>query len=173
MANKGDRRLKWTDYLPLAVLVAVFMLSAALLFVQYFYNREQLNREFTQERVLTARFAASHLREFLEHERMALENVAGLVSLTGDLGEGKAALDLFLKTHKRSPKLFSFFVLDSRGRYMYSMPESLVDRYMQDLSEEDYFRKPAAAGGFYNAGARPDGRGGFELIISVPVYSGG
>src|SRR3990172_9383751 len=104
---------------------------------------------------------------------MGVEKVAGLVSLTGDLGEGKAALDLFLKTHKRSPKLFSFFVLDSRGRYMYSMPESLVDRYMQDLSEEDYFRKPAAAGGFYNAGARPDGRGGFELIISVPVYSGG
>ncbi|MGA2192800.1 MAG: GAF domain-containing protein [Nitrospirota bacterium] len=163
--NGPDRR----EYLPLIVLIAVFALSAALLVAQYFYNKESLNAEFSRENILTARYAATELADFLERERVSIENLAGFVALTGDIGKGRPALELWMKTHRRSPRLFSFFVLDGKGRYMYSVPGSLVDRYMQDLSGEDYFQNIIRNRDFYSTGARSDGKGTWQITLAAPI----
>lgn len=161
------------DYLLIILLGLAFTVSAALFLVHYFHTRARLEAGQRQEAALAARYAAGQISDFLEHEQATLVSVAGLVSLSGDVQKGRAQLDLVLKTHKPPRKFFSFFVLDKDGRFLYSAPESLVDRYMQDLSGQGYFKGVVKARGFYETGAQADGKGGWEMVLCAPVISDG
>jgi signal transduction histidine kinase len=169
--NDGTPERK--DYLPILVLVGVFTLSASMLVVQYFHTKYQLEAEFRQGKTLAARYAAGEIRDFLVHEQTLLKDAAGLFSLSGDVEKGRASLDIILKSHKQPRKPFTFFVMDPKGRFLYSQPESLVDRYMQDLSGKVYFKEVVKSGEFYYSGVQPDGKGGWEIVLSTPVKTGG
>lgn len=160
-------------YIPVLVLFLVFALSALALFANYFKTKKELEKEFTQEKLVDVRYTAREIEDFLTHEQVALTNVAGLLSMTGNLDKGRIVLDLFLKSHKRSPRQFSFLLLDPRGRYLYSVPEPLDDRYMQDLSMEGYFSETVKQGGHSYSGILTGKRGEDNITLSVPVRKDG
>lgn len=160
------------SYIPTVVLFLVFALSAGALFANYFSTKKQLEKEFTQEKLLAVRYTAEEAEYFLNHEQEALSNTAGLLSLSGSLDKGREVLNQFLKSHKRQPRQFSFFVLDPKGRFLYSVPESLDDRYMQDLSGESYFSEVVKQSGHVYSGILTSKRGEANIMLSVPVRRG-
>lgn len=159
-------------YIPTLVLFLVFALSAGALFANYFSTKKQLEKEFTQEKKMAVLYAAREVEGFLTHEQEALSSTAGLLSLSGSLDNGREVLSQFLKSHKRQPRQFSFFVLDQKGRFLYSVPESLDDRYMQDLSRESYFSEAVKQSGHFYSGILTDRRGEANIMLSVPVNRG-
>ena len=160
-------------YIPVIVLFLVFALSVAALFANYFKTKKELEEEFTQEKLVHVRYTAMEVEEFLAHEQVALSNIAGTLSLSGSLDNGRTVLGQFLKSHNQQPRQFSFLVLDPNGRFLYSVPESLDDRYMQDLSRERYFSEAVKQGGSFYSGVVTGKSGEVNILFSVPVKKGG
>ncbi len=160
-------------YIAVIVLFLVFALSITALFSNYFNTKKELEEDFTQEKIVHVRYTAREVEDFLTHEQVALSNIAGFLSLSGSLDKGRTVLEQFLKSHNRQPKFFSFLVLDPNGRFLYSVPESLDDRHMQDLSQERFFSDVAKQGGdsYSSIGAAKAGE--TSIIYSVPVRRGG
>ncbi len=165
------KKYEKSEIIPLALLIAVYLVSASMLLLQYRMTKEQLMGEFIQEKENTARFAARELSGFLEYQRKAILNLAGLTSMSGSLEEGKAILQNYIVTHKKNPRFYKYIVMDSRCRFLYSVPEDIEGRYMQDLSGEPFFREAARTGEFQNAGAIPDSKGEWSLVMAAPIAS--
>lgn len=166
------KKYEKSELIPLALLIAVYVVSASMLLLQYRMTKEQLMAEFIQEKENTARFAASELSGFLEYQRKAILNLAGLTSMAGSLEKGKAILQNYVVAYKKKPRSCTFTVMDSRGRFLYSVPEDIEGRYMQDLSGEPFFREASRTREFQNAGAVSDGKGEWSLVMAAPVVSG-
>jgi signal transduction histidine kinase len=157
------------EVFPLAVLVGVFLLSAFALFYHYYATRQQLKNDFSQARVLTARYTAREISEYLSREQAEVLDIAGNLRLYG-LSKGRQAIEIAYKSHHRSQKFHSFFIMDAKGRFLFSYPETLIDRYMQDLSAEPYF-KEAKAGRLSFSPAIEDNKGAWSVYLSAPVVS--
>jgi len=173
MVKEPAPRLDKSDLLPLAVLVMVFFLSVFLLYAYYTDTKRQIKQQLVAEKILEARYAAQEIRLLLEHEKGDLMNVAGVLPLLGSEDKGKSAMELYFRSGMRQRRMYSFFVMDAKGRFMYSVPDSLVDRFQQDLSGEEYFSGASKADEFHMSDPKAGPRGGWVIVLSAPVGTGG
>ncbi|MBI5695951.1 MAG: GAF domain-containing protein [Nitrospirae bacterium] len=166
-------RFRRSGHMPLAVMAAVSVLSLVFIYAHYTKASAERGRAYDADKVRAARYSATRVRQFLEDERDNLAGISAALSLAGDIGRGRPLAEAQFWSGVRKRKLVSFFVLDPAGRFLYSAPEQLIDRRMQDLSAEPYFIEAVKGGRFHMGAARSDGKGGWEVVLAVPVYSGG